>query len=195
MAGRSRTSNLCTHTLQDSQMSMTITEQDLYIKKPAKTQPHSGIMSLLPVFGSDLYLQLTQYKSHAQAGISALIASFWVHLSTQWLNPSICQCILTVWVFIRQPVVLVAVEFIARVQSVALLLSWITVDILTLVGVAHLELVNRPHTGAASVGWSGRAAEQKTYEYCSFVCLNVCCVSSALIWNHGIPLTQMILMC
>ena len=78
MAGRSRTSNLCTHTLQDSQMSMTITEQDLYIK-PAKTQPHSGIMSLLPFFGSDLYLQLPQCiisESHAQPGISALIASF-----------------------------------------------------------------------------------------------------------------------
>lgn len=52
--------------------------------------------------------------------------------------------------------VLVAVDIIARVPSVALLLSRVTIDILTLVGIAHLELISRPHAGTASVGWSER---------------------------------------
>lgn len=59
--------------------------------------------------------------------------------------------------------VLVAVEFRARVPSVALLLSRVTVDVLAFVGVAHLELISRPHTGAASVGWSERVAGQRTH--------------------------------
>lgn len=57
--------------------------------------------------------------------------------------------------------VLVAVEFKARVPSVALLLSRVAVDILALDGVAHLELVSCPHAGAASVGWSERVAGQR----------------------------------
>lgn len=36
----------------------------------------------------------------------------------------------------------------------ALLLSWVAVDVLTLLGVAHLELLHGAHTGAPSVGWS-----------------------------------------
>lgn len=53
---------------------------------------------------------------------------------------------------------LVAVEFKARVPNTALLLSYVTVDVLTFIGVAHLELVSCPHTCAASVGWSERDA-------------------------------------
>lgn len=84
---------------------------------------------------------------HSQAGIFIL--------TLKLLHPlSICGCILTVCVFIRQPVVLVAVDFKAGVPSVALLLSRVAVDILTLIGIAHLELVSRPHARTAPVGWS-----------------------------------------
>lgn len=53
----------------------------------------------------------------------------------------------------------------ARVSSVALLLSWVAVDVLTLLGVAHLELLHGAHTGAPSVGWSGISIKHKTMQY------------------------------
>lgn len=74
---------------------------------------------------------------------------------------STCGWTLTVWVFIRQPVVLVAMQLIVRVPGMALVLSRVAVDILALFPVAHLELISRSHTGAASVGWSEKVAEQK----------------------------------
>lgn len=57
--------------------------------------------------------------------------------------------------FIRQPVVYVAMEIKARVPGVALFFSRVAVDVLALLAVAHLELVRGAHTGAPSVGWSG----------------------------------------
>lgn len=69
--------------------------------------------------------------------------------------PCVGGRILTVWVFVRQPVVLVAV-FKARVPGVALLLSWVTVDVLAFIGVAYLKLVSCPDAGTAPVGWSER---------------------------------------
>lgn len=84
---------------------------------------------------------------------------FFAYLFTNFL----CRCLLTVWVFIRQPVV--AMEIKARVSSVALLLSWVAVDVLTLLGVAHLELLHGAHTGAPSVGWSGISIKHKTMQY------------------------------
>lgn len=74
---------------------------------------------------------------------------------------STCGWTLTVWVFIRQPVVLVAMQLIVRVPGMALVLSRVAVDVLALLPVAHLELISRSHTGAASVGWSEKVAEQK----------------------------------
>lgn len=74
---------------------------------------------------------------------------------------STCGWTLTVWVFIRQPVVLVAMQLVVRVPGMALVLSRVAVDILALFPVAHLELISRSHTGAASVGWSEKVAEQK----------------------------------
>lgn len=52
----------------------------------------------------------------------------------------------------------VAVDFKAGVPSVALLLPRVTVDILALVDVAHLELVRRPHAATAPVCWPERIA-------------------------------------
>lgn len=73
---------------------------------------------------------------------------------------SACGRTLTVWVFIRQPVVLVAMQLVVRVPGVALVLSRVAVDVLALVPVAHLELVRGSHAGPASVGRSGEDAER-----------------------------------
>lgn len=109
-------------------------------------------MCLLPLFWLSFIFTTSTVYHHLEAAIFALTASFCAQLFTKLLHP----LLLTVWVFIRQPVVLVAVDIIARVPSVALLLSRVTIDILTLVGIAHLELISRPHAGTASVGWSER---------------------------------------
>lgn len=91
------------------------------------------------------------------------------HLRFVWfISPPqyiVCTCILTVWVFIRQPVVLVGVDFRVKGPSVALLFSWIAVNILTLVGVAHLELGILPHAFPASVVRSGGVVGQRGREY------------------------------
>lgn len=68
---------------------------------------------------------------------------------------SACGRTLTVWVFIRQQVVLVAMQLVVRVPGVALVLSRVAVDVLALVPVAHLELIRGSHAGPASVGRSG----------------------------------------
>ena len=47
--------------------------------------------------------------------------------------------------------VLVVVELELRAQGAALLLPGVAVDVVTLVGAAHLELVDRSHAGATSV--------------------------------------------
>lgn len=73
---------------------------------------------------------------------------------------SACGRTLTVWVFIRQPVVLVAMQLVVRVPGVALVLSRVAVDVLALVPAAHLELVRGSHAGPASVGRSGEDAER-----------------------------------
>lgn len=65
-------------------------------------------------------------------------------------------CVLTLRVFMRHPVVTVALEFKARVPSATLLLPCVAVDILTFIGVAHLELVRFPRTRASSFGWTER---------------------------------------
>lgn len=59
--------------------------------------------------------------------------------------------------------VLVAMQLKVRVPGMALLLSHVTVDILTLFSVAHLELISRSHTGMASVGWSEGVSWQRIH--------------------------------
>lgn len=71
-------------------------------------------------------------------------------------------CALTVGVFVRQPVVLVAMQLKVGLPSAALLLPRVVVDVLALVGVAHLELIGGSHTGAPSVGWSEKVGAQRT---------------------------------
>lgn len=72
---------------------------------------------------------------------------------------SACGRTLTVWVFIRQQVVLVAMQLVVRVPGAALVLSRVAVDVLALVPVAHLELIRGSHAGPAAVGRSGEDAE------------------------------------
>lgn len=69
---------------------------------------------------------------------------------------------LTVGVFVRQPVVLVAMQLKIGLPSAALLLPWVVVDVLALVAVAHLELIGGSHTGTPSVGWSEKVGAQRT---------------------------------
>ena len=64
--------------------------------------------------------------------------------------------------------VLVAVEFKARVPGMALFLSRVTVDVLASVGVAHLELVSRPYASTPPIGWSEKLAGQVTHENFNF---------------------------
>lgn len=73
---------------------------------------------------------------------------------------------LTVWVFIRQPVVLVAMQLVVRVPGVALVLSRVAVDVLALVPVAHLELVRGSHAGPALVGRSGQERKEGVGDGC-----------------------------
>lgn len=121
-------------------MSATITKHNLCINA---VQP-SHIQDFL--FLALIYI----YDFHS---ISSLKVGPYLHPST-----SHATCILTVWVFIRQPVVLVGVDLRVKRPSVALLFPRVTVNILTLVGVAHLELGIRPHALPASIVWSGRVA-------------------------------------
>lgn len=86
------------------------------------------------------------------------------------VGSSFCRCTLTVWVFIRQPVVVVAMQLSVRFPSMALLLSWVTVDILTLIGVAHLELISCSHTGTTSIGWSEKVARHVWFKMCFLYC-------------------------
>lgn len=56
---------------------------------------------------------------------------------------------------------LVAMQLKIGLPSAALLLSRVVVDVLALVGVAHLELMVGSHTGASSVGWSEKVGVQR----------------------------------
>lgn len=76
-------------------------------------------------------------------------------------------CALTVGVFVRQPVVLVAMQLQIGLPGAALLLPRVVVDVLALIGVAHLELIGGSHAGAPPVGWSEKVGAQRTHQ--SFV--------------------------
>lgn len=56
---------------------------------------------------------------------------------------------------------LVAMQLKIGLPSAALLLPRVVVDVLALVGVAHLELIGGSHTGAPSVGWSEKVGVQR----------------------------------
>lgn len=58
--------------------------------------------------------------------------------------------------------VLVAMQLKIGLPSAALLLPRVVVDVLALVGVAHLELIGGSHTGAPAVGWSEKVGAQRT---------------------------------
>lgn len=139
----------CTH----CQMSLMIEKHNLYIYINAPQPNHIQDCASFCCWLSFIFMTSTVYH----------------HLRFVWfISPPqyiVCTCILTVWVFIRQPVVLVGVDFRRKGPSVALLFSWIAVNILTLVGVAHLELGILPHAFPASVVRSGGVAGQRGWEY------------------------------
>lgn len=146
-------------TQQGGHMIMTVTEHNLYIK-PDRNQEWCVCF---------LFLAFVRiYNFHNVSSLHFLIFRlpyFWQPLfvpispANYVIPPPSAGCTLTVRVFIRQPVVLVAVDFKARVQSVALLLPRVTVDVFALVGVAHPELIWRPQAVAASVGWPERGCK------------------------------------